>query len=54
MANTDAGAGTDPGKIDERVDALVKNIGREEVPGRMLELARKLQTAFDARKGNGR
>ena len=54
MANTDAGAGTDPEKIDERVYALVKDIIREEVPGRMLELARKLQTAIDARKGDGR
>ncbi|WP_377294343.1 hypothetical protein [Rhizobium sp. SG2393] len=37
---------------DDRVAALMSKIKQEDVPERLLELARELQIAIDGKRGN--
>ncbi|WEX90328.1 hypothetical protein PZN02_005701 [Sinorhizobium garamanticum] len=51
MNETKARAGGDADRaIDEQIASLMGKIQREAVPERLLELARKLQEALNARR----
>lgn len=41
-------------EIDRKIGLLMREIRKEEVPERLLQLARRLQTAIDMRGGSSK